>query len=237
MTYEIKIKQFSGPLEKLLELIETRKLEITALNLAEVTADFLNYLKTIQGQADSRILADFVVVAAKLILIKSKALLPSLELTKEEEAEIYDLEARLKIYNEFKAASRYLKELLSRGWRSYSRPLLMSLGDQKFFYPPANLNLSDLSAAVNNLAATLRELVPEQQKVKSAIVTIEQKIQELLRRFQSAASQSFSEISKSRPKTEIVVLFLAILHLLKDRLIKAEQGQQFSDIILKKSHG
>ena len=88
--YQLNIQQFFGPIEKLLELIEEKKMEITDLNLAEVTADFLNYLKTLVN-VDSRVLADFVVVASRLLLIKSKALLPSLELTEEEEQDISDL--------------------------------------------------------------------------------------------------------------------------------------------------
>ena len=84
MNYELKTEQFSGPIEKLWELIEEKKLEITELNLAEVTADFLNYLKTIE-KVEPKLLADFVVIASRLLLIKSKALLPNLELTVEEE--------------------------------------------------------------------------------------------------------------------------------------------------------
>jgi len=91
MNYEVKLEQFTGPLNKLLELIEARKLEITALNLAEVTEDFINYIRSLEKGADPEILADFIVVASRLILIKSKTLLPSLELTEEEEGEIKDL--------------------------------------------------------------------------------------------------------------------------------------------------
>ena len=152
MNYTIKTELFSGPLEKLLELIEERKLEITAMNLAEVTGDFLNYLKNIQEKTEPGILADFVVIASKLILIKSKALLPNLELTKDEETEIKDLETRLKIYNEFRIAAQHIKELVEKETRSYSRPLLAALGKQAVFYPPQELKLSDLSRAALNLA-------------------------------------------------------------------------------------
>lgn len=234
MNYTIKTELFSGPLEKLLELIEEKKLEITAMNLAEVTGDFLNYLKTIQEKTEPGILADFVVIAAKLILIKSKALLPNLELTKDEETEIKDLETRLKIYNEFRIAAQHIKKLAEKGLRSYSKPLLAALEKQTVFYPPQELKLSDLSQAALNLADLLKKIVPEPQKIKSAIITIEQKIEELLQRFQTAAEHSFKEVTKSRPKMEIVIFFLAILHLLKDRIIDIEQKGQFEDILIKK---
>ena len=125
MAYELKLEQFSGPIEKLLELIEEKKLEITQLSLAQVTADFLVYLATIEELAPG-ILADFLVVASRLLLIKSKALLPNLILDQEEEQEIRDLEERLKIYREFKAARNYLKNLWQEQPLVFSRELLAS---------------------------------------------------------------------------------------------------------------
>ena len=102
--YEVKIEQFNGPLDKLLQLIEERKMEVTMVNLAAVTADFIKYVAGLGEKAEPMILADFVAVAARLLLIKSKVILPTLELTQEEEADIHDLEYRLKVYREFKVA-------------------------------------------------------------------------------------------------------------------------------------
>ncbi|MFI5205325.1 MAG: segregation/condensation protein A [Candidatus Paceibacterales bacterium] len=109
-SYQLKLENYQGPLEKLLELIEEKKMEITEINLAEVTTDFLSYLQelTSKEKIDSfdginlRIIADFVAVASRLVLIKSKALLPGEKLTLEEESEIKELEERLKIYKEFR---------------------------------------------------------------------------------------------------------------------------------------
>ena len=111
--YQVKVLDFAGPMEKLLELIEAKKLDITRISLAEVTADFLKYIhsltktdKTQTGAEDfsvsqrsvgvsprlvgvsPRVLADFLVVASQLILIKSKAILPDVELSEEEEESI-----------------------------------------------------------------------------------------------------------------------------------------------------
>ena len=89
MRYEVKQDKFSGPLEKLLELIEAKELEITLINLAQVTGDFLEYLKALDEKSKHpSVLADFIVVASRLLLIKSKAILPSLALTEEEETDI-----------------------------------------------------------------------------------------------------------------------------------------------------
>lgn len=236
--YQVRLKQFSGPLDKLLELIEERNLDIAEISLAEVTADFLNFVKKLNEEADPKTLADFLVVAARLVLIKSKILLPGLELTKEEETEIKDLEGRLKLYKEFKRAGQYVNELWLNNRESFSRPFLMNLGEQSFFYPSPNLKMKDMVNSIKNLVSSLRALLPETiQVAKRVIITIESKIQELLKRFKETAEHSFKKISTGKSKKEIIVIFLAILHLLKDKIIKAEQKGQFSDIILKKSDG
>jgi segregation and condensation protein A len=232
--YEVKLEKFSGPLEKLLDLIEERKLEISEISLAEATGDFLDFVKKFET-VDSRILSDFVAVAAKLVLIKSKILLPGLELTQEEETEIKDLETRLKIYREFKAVSQYIKNLWDRKTAAYSRPLFMALGEgEGIFYPPRGLRMEDLVRVLSNLAQTLSELFDEPKKIKTTVVSLEQKMNELLARFEKAVRQSFGELTKKRPRGEIIVLFLAILHLLRDQVIKAEQKGQFGDIIIQK---
>ncbi len=235
MAYEVKTEKFTGPLGKLLELIEEKKLEITQISLAEVTGDFLRYVKEMGERSEPGVVADFLVVAAKLVLIKSKVLLPMLELTKEEEEDIKDLEGRLKIYREFKTAAEYLKKIWDKSSISYGRQLLSSLGDSAVFYPPKELKVSDLVRAVNNLAAALQALIPETQTVKRAVVSIEEKMEELLNRFKDAGQHSFRTLAQQKSRQEVIVLFLAILHLLKDRVVHVHQGEQFSDITVEQS--
>src|SRR3989344_9467667 len=113
MTYELALDAYRGPLDKLLELVEEKKLAITEISLAAVTADFLAYLKKLEAEKiDQILLADFLAVASKLILIKSKFLLPSL-VTEEDELEIRDLEIRLRLYQEIKQAMILVK----RSWQ------------------------------------------------------------------------------------------------------------------------
>ncbi|MEK9186134.1 MAG: segregation/condensation protein A [Patescibacteria group bacterium] len=233
--FEVKTQQYTGPLEKLLELIEAKQLNINQISLADVTADFLSYIKQLGGTTEPSVLADFLVVAAKLVLIKSKTLLPNLELTEEETADIHDLESRLKLYREFKVASEGIKRIWSQNRTSYGRPLFLNLGDQMVFYPPTKLSVSDLAASLSRLLETLKELLPETvKKIKEVIITIESKIQELLGKIQGVMEYSFQSMTKEKSKKEVVVLFLALLHLLKDRLINVEQQDHFSDIILRK---
>ncbi len=240
--FEVKTEQFSGPLNKLLELIENKSLEITTLNLAAVTADFIDYLRINEKTIEPLILADFLVVASKLVLIKSKSLLPNLELTPEEEGEIKDLESRLKIYKEFSAritepgqptsASVYINKLWNRNQISFSRPLLMSLGDTAFFYPAPNLGVASLKSALDNLVQTLKVLLPEPNKIKSIIISLEEKMKELVLRCKETIQHSFRSLSEKKPKSEIIVMFLAILHLFGERGINLEQKENFDDILI-----
>lgn len=231
MAYELKLEQFSGPIEKLLELIEEKKLEITQLSLAQVTADFLVYLPTVEKLAPG-ILADFLVVASRLLLIKSKALLPDLVLEEEEEQEIKDLERRLKIYQEFKAARIYLKNL----WRE--RPLIFSrefLAASEFsFFPPKSLKVEDLKNALEGIIKELQKFIYETKEIKLEVINLAEKMREFLKRFKTAQKISFNKVTASQSKNEIITYFLIILHLIKDHLIKVQQDKQFSEITIEK---
>lgn len=231
--YEVRLDQFSGPLEKLLELIEEQELDITVVNLAKITADFLDYLKALDEQSKHpSVLADFIVVASRLVLIKSKVLLPTLELTEEEETDIKDLESRLRIYKEFKDASALLNQLWEKKRSSYGRELFMDL--PAVFYPSPNLTIENLEQEILTLIQELKSLIPEKQSVRKAIMTVEMKVKELLERFKENAEHSFRTISKDKPKLEIIMLFLAMLHLIRDRIAIADQSEQFSDITIKR---
>jgi segregation and condensation protein A len=227
--YELSLENFSGPIEKLLELIEEKKLKITELNLAEVTADFLNYLKQIE-KVEPRLLADFVVVASRLLLIKSKALLPTLQITEEEEKDIKDLEARLRFYQQFKPAINLIKKMSEQSGISISRPLFF--GRPAAFYPPKNLEIKDLHNAVKSIFETLEQFQKETKIVKLSLISLEEKIEEITKRI--GENLKFHELTKEKPREEIIVLFLALLHLLAKQLIKVEQKEKFSDIIIEK---
>lgn len=230
--YQLQLQQFSGPIEKLLELIEEKKLEITELNLAEVTADFLKYLQSLTVAIDPRILADFVVVASRLLLIKSKALLPNLELTAEEETDIKDLEERLLRYQKFKPAIILFKNLYEKNSFSVSRSFFH--GYPPIFHPAKNINFDSLHQAIAELFEYLNSLSLETQKIEAPLIKLEEKIEEIIKQIEIGIGQ-FNKIIKQKSKTEIIVLFLALLHLLRDQIIKVEQHERFSDIMVKKS--
>jgi len=257
--YELKIEQFQGPLDKLLELIEEKKLEITEISLAEVTNDFLQYLKTLTEAKENasrqegfivnpleirenlRLLADFIAIASRLILIKSKSLLPDAPLTPDEEADIKDLEARLKIYRALKPAMKLLQERWQKSEAEFSRPYFLSVSFPRaasganIFYPGANLSLESLVASVGRVAAVVQKFVSEEATVAREVVSIEEKMKEIVERLQKFTEVSFSHFSGDRSRSEIIAAFLAILHMAHDQLIFLEQKAHFSDIIITKS--
>ena len=233
--YNVKSEQFNGPLDKLLELIEEKKLEITLVNLASVTQDFISYVESLSEGVSAQILADFVAVASRLLVIKSKVLLPGLELTEDEQVDIHDLENRLKIYREFKVAGAHASALWSAGRVSRARPFLASLGEKSFFYPPKELDPIDLQTAMVRLFKLLEGLMPETKTLRTVIVTLQEKIAELAGRLTKAVSMSFKSTFGSGTKQEVIVSFLAILHMLANKMADVEQGDQFGDILIKKT--
>ncbi len=230
--YELKLEQFSGPIEKLLEMIEEKKMEITDLNLAEVTADFLNYLKEIE-MVEPRMLADFVAIAAALLLIKSKAILPDLKLSEEEERDIKDLEGRIRRYAEFKPAIILLKKLFEQKHFSVSRPLLYN--SEPVFYPAPNMSVESLKSAIGAIFSELNKLNLETQTIESSLIKLEEKIEEIAKKIEQGIG-NFSEIIKAKSRSEIIVLFLALLHLLREQMIKVEQKSGFGNIMINKNN-
>jgi segregation and condensation protein A len=255
MQYELQVGEFKGPLDKLLELIEAEKLDINDVSLAKVTDGFLHYLDDLKSaigiaegvtektedafRADLRLLADFVAIASRLIFLKSKYLLPGLELTEEEEADIKDLEARLKIYQELKPAIKIINKLWHESHKSYSRPYLIGKGvglasDQTFFYPGKNLNLEHMEMALAGILDTMKTYELDTETIKEKIVTLEEKISEVLGRIQKEGDMHFKQLSGEKSRGEIIVVFLALLHLAREQLVLLEQMDTFSDIMVKK---
>jgi segregation and condensation protein A len=233
MRYELSLENYKGPLEKLLELIEARELEITRVNLAEVTGDFLAYLETLKtaGETNPQLVADFLVIASRLILMKSKALLPTLEVSPEEEEEMQDLELRLKIYKQVKLAERHLKGLWSPFPQSGNREFLET--SEPLFYPPRSVTPEALARAVAAITGELQRLVRPKAAVRAEIVHLKAKIEEVIARL-TDVPRHFADLHGGN-RGEIVVLFLAILHLIKEQLIEVDQETQFSEMTVRRS--
>ncbi len=248
MVFSVDTEVYKGPIEKLLELVEEKKFEITEVSLAEVTGDFLRYAETLRsapafakasagkqgdGQAEDlkSLIADFLVVASRLLLIKSRVLLPNLELDEEEEEDIRDLEIRLKLYKELKGAKEHIRD----SWRNVpytvGREFLMA--KESIFLPPKGLRPSHLEEAIRQMVEVLQQFLMPEEKVKRVMVRLQDKIQEILGRL-TEKPMDLGHLDGKRKREEIVMLFLAVLHLVRDHFIHVEQSEEFGSIYIRK---
>ena len=180
MEYKVNLEKFNGPLDLLLSLIEEKKMAIGEVVLSQVTDQFLEYLKQFQSGVSTeyqRILADFLVVASRLILIKSRTLLPGLVLSQEEEGDIKDLEERLKAYQQIKIWGRELGKWTRNRPSYFGRDSYLNM--PVVFYPPQNISADDLYKIYESFLKTLPQIEKLEEKNLQRVVTLEQKIQEL----------------------------------------------------------
>lgn len=230
MSYEIKIEKFQGPLDLLLQLIEREELDITEVSLAQVTDQYIEYLKQVE-ELNPEEVADFLVVAAKLLLIKSRHLLPTLNLGGEEEAQT--LERQLRLYQKFITVSKSIDKLWRRHQIAWIRakPLVIKL--EKPTQPPANLQPDVLMSALRRVIAALEPIIKLPQVTLQKAISITDKIQALKALILEKAHLNWqSFIKDAKDKTEIIVSFLALLELVKQRQLIAEQSALFQDINL-----
>lgn len=229
MIFEIKQEKFEGPLDLLLTLIERRQLHIGDIALSRVTDDFIGYVK---GFADFPIAesAQFAFVASTLLLIKSKALLPQLSLSQEEEESMEDLERRLKLLQRFRELSRQVRA------RFGEAPLFLPLERkiEPVFAPPIGLSLNVLHGAVLAVLAAVPRVETLAKVAVQKIISLEEMIEDLKGRVTSALRMSFGEFSKvhKKERINIIVGFLAMLELVKQGLIAVTQEKAHGEIFM-----
>lgn len=229
--YAVRLDSFEGPLDLLLQLIERAELDITAISLAMVTDQYLAYIRQLE-EIHPDFLADFMVVAAKLILIKSRALLPRPPLVEEDEEEDVgqDLVRQLEEYRRFKQAAGVLHEREAQGLRSYLRaaPRL----PKPRGLAPGEVSLSDLLAALQRVLDSSPS-VPVNTVVSPLIVNIDDKIRVIEGAIASRQRVHFSGLLlRSGSRLEMIVTFLAVLELIKRGTLVAAQDQAFGEIYL-----
>lgn len=227
----VKIQQFEGPLDLLLSLIEQQQLDITKISLAQVTEQFLKYVKELE-KIDATQLADYLGIAAKLLVIKSKSILPSLEVESPEEESEEDLTEKLLRYKQFKEAAKYFKELDSRGLQSFTRTRVFS--QRINFWPDPAVDGEALRQSIGKVLDSLKELdnLPK-AKIKEAI-SIQEKIQALQIKLSSQIETKLSDLLKNaKNKEEVIITFLALLELIKQRMFTVDQDELFADVTIK----
>ncbi|MFA6183674.1 MAG: segregation/condensation protein A [Parcubacteria group bacterium] len=230
--YKVKIEQFEGPLDLLLELINKEKMDITNISLAQIADQYLDYL---EKKEDINImnLADFLTVAAKLILIKSKALLPLLDLSSEEEDEIFDLETQLEEYRKFKLAAIEIEKIFNNKNQSFSRDNFIEIEPR--FAPPEGIGARELAKIYEDILSQIPVLEKLEEERITKVISLKERIDSLKEMLTKKVEINFSElVKKGGDKVEIIVSFLAVLEMVKRRIVIVEQGEMFYEIKLRR---
>lgn len=228
--YQIKLDQFEGPLDLLLKLIEDQKLDITQLSLAKITDQYIEYLNRREDLGPGE-LADFLVVAAKLLFIKSRVILPFLGDNIEEES--YELEAQLKIYREYLEASRILHKIILRKKFSFFRQRSAVIS---VFIVPENVNQAVLAGTFVKILKNLEPLTKIPQETIRRVFSLKEKIKEIQAVIsQNSAIKFDCLIKKTSSKVEIIISFLALLELVKQRTVVVAQESSFEEIIISRN--
>ena len=228
--YAVRLDTFEGPLDLLLHLIEKAELDITTISLAMVTDQYLAYIHQLD-EIHPDFLADFLVVAARLILIKSRALLPRPPLVEDEEEDVgEDLVRQLEEYRRYKQAASSLREREEQRLRSYVRATPRLVRPRGFV--PGEVSLSDLLAALQGVLETSPS-VPVSTVVSPLVVNIDDRIRAIEDAIASHQRVHFTGLLlRSESRIEIIVTFLAVLELIKRGQLAAEQDGAFGEIYL-----
>jgi segregation and condensation protein A len=226
-SFNVRTERFEGPLDLLLSLIEARKLYINEIALAEVTDAYLHYLENAVEHPIAET-AQFVYIAATLLLIKSRSLLPDMELTREEEHDIKELERRLEQYRIMHSAALKLGKLWgdARLLPSRYRPKAEAA------FTPGAITLISLGNAIRHVLDELPTAAFRATVHVASTLSLEEVVSKLRTRIMNASRILFSEIKKGGTKADVIIHFLALLELVKGGIVAAEQSGSFDDIVV-----
>jgi len=234
----VKTPVFEGPLDLLLHLIERQDLDITTVSLVQVTDQYIAALRS-GDNIDLRALAEFVAVGARLLLLKSRALLPrTAEQMSEDALEIeemaVDLAAQLEEYRVFKSAASYLKVLEDSSHRSFVR-----VAPPPVDWLPSGIERVTMKRLLSALSRALERLpvAPPPERIHRQLINIVERRRMIVSSVRARGRVSFVRlISDCRTRLEAIVTFIAVLDLLKTEDLIAEQDDAFGEIILQSRH-
>ncbi|MPZ97740.1 MAG: hypothetical protein GEU80_00140 [Dehalococcoidia bacterium] len=234
--FSLQLPAFEGPLALLLELIERRQLDVTEVSLLEVTEQYLANLRAREA-IDLGALADFVAVGARLLLLKSRALLPRDEDEQPEdddESDAQSLVEALREYRRFKEAAEYLRER-DGGHATYRRDAAPPKTPL-----PTGLDTVSLDSLVDLIRDVLSRMPEEEEvvEVERDPVRLRDRMSRLVDRLEESGRASFRQlVGEARTRTEVIVDFMAVLELIKSRYLVAQQSESFGDIDLVRLEG
>lgn len=229
--YTVHLEAFEGPMDLLMHLIEKDKIDIYDIPIAQLTEQYLDYLRQMQ-EFDMEIASSFLVMAATLLQIKSRMMLPKPPAPQEEEEEDPRLELvrRILEYRKFKQVSSVLGEMAGTYEKYVARePLPLPV----HHLPPENLKLSQLLEAFQTVLEVKEELSIPKALVEPESYNIQDKMHYLLTLLdRSGGRLLFAEAFPTGSRSELIVTFLALLELMKLKAVSVKQQRQFADIYI-----
>ncbi|PEA56165.1 segregation/condensation protein A [Bacillus pseudomycoides] len=242
MQYNFKVEAFEGPLDLLLHLINRYEIDIYNIPVAEITEQYLSYIHAMK-ELQLDVASEYLVMAATLLQIKSKMLLPKYEEDVEDSSEEFiedprqELMERLIEYKKYKQVATQLKEKEQERAQLYTRPPLdyMMFQKEENEKLPIDVTLYDMLAAFQKLMRRKKIQRPVTAIVTRQEIPIEQRMEAVLKQLDLAGGrQSFYDLFIDDNRDMVVVTFLAILELMKHQKIVIEQEHNFDEIFLKK---
>lgn len=232
--FQIKTIGFEGPFGLLLALVEKRKLFINDVSLAQVTEDYLSYMSKLGGLPPSEV-SHFILVASTLLLIKSKSLLPNLDLTPEEEGDIKNLEERLRLYELFTRLSLNVKN-------NFGKKIIYAPLERKnsvlIFLPDEQITKESMMTFAQNVLGSMPKKVFLPKVEVRPVISIEEMIDKLTDRIKNSMKMSFKDlngkVTTREEKVVVIVGFLAMLEMVRQGIIDAVQENHGGDIIMEK---
>ena len=225
--FTLETEAYQGPLEALLDMIEARKMSITDISLAEVCDSYLAYVEKMPSLPLGET-AQFILVASTLLLIKSRTLLPSMDLTDEERESVDELEKRLQRLR----IIRQCAKLLRKEWGRSPYRFPKRAPARAALFSPAETTVATIYAAAQKLLQILPKPEALIQASVAPILALEDVIVSLKKRLTSAFKARFSELVKTREKHEVIVYFLAMLELVRAGSASVTQDKLFEDITI-----
>ncbi|OGG61040.1 hypothetical protein A3C87_01935 [Candidatus Kaiserbacteria bacterium RIFCSPHIGHO2_02_FULL_49_34] len=225
--FSIKTERFEGPLDLLIELIEKRKMLVNDVSLAQVTDDYLAHVAQLETHSLKES-SQFVALAATLLLIKSRSLLPVFEVTKDEEDAIDDLEERLRIYQIYRNGAKVLTKRFGAAMLAF-RSFVPD--ETPLFLPDSLCTPQTLREAIGRVLTDLpRGFVLPKVHIKKT-VSLEEIIEQIRSRLDRQTRLRFRDfIGESGERSTTIVGFLAVLEMVRHGNVHAEQDIRFGDI-------
>lgn len=232
----IRLEQFEGPLDLLLAMIEDEKLDISAISLAKVAGDFMDYVN-VHSFLQLEKLLHFLEIGARLVVLKTRLLLPYLSAS---DLEAEDLVEQLEEYRKYKIASQMLYSM----WMDKKRTMYsagVGADFQKTFgrrreLQSARITSSALHKAMKRVALALQNVTLPRAVIARRIFNLHERIAAIAQFLTKAEKIMFSELIESAYKNEIIANFIALLELEKSRVVIINQRELWGEIVIEKSY-